>query len=313
MRRQLIPLALAILFLFFMRLSPAAKGGIKGRISDSQTIPIAGVTVTIISVEYPSEQHKLTTNKKGEFIQVGLEPGFYKIRCEKEGYQSAEGQLKIPINEIIEKDFILSTVTEPMKVQEGPEKKALRQANKLFQEGKYREALAAYKEAAAQAPEDAIIQYNIGVTLMATDQVNEAIIAFKRTVEIQPENSQALKILGQIYGKMKLFDESVKFYSQAAKISSADPEVYYNLGVALVNLGYWDAARDAFQKSIACDESNADSYYQLGLIFVNQNKMDTALAALEKFLELDPEDSRAASVREIIKIIKKKNLSSLFI
>jgi tetratricopeptide (TPR) repeat protein len=312
MRRQLITIALAILFLFFMRLLPASKGGIKGSTSDSQGIPIARVTVTIISVEYPSEQHKLTTNKKGEFIQIGLEPGFYKIRCEKEGYQSVEGQLKVSINEIIEKDFILSTVAEPMKVQEGPEKKELRQANKLFQEGKYGEALAAYKEAAAQAPEDAIIQYNLGVTMMVTGQLNEAIVAFKRTVEIQPENSQALKNLGQIYGKMKLFDESVKFYSQAAEISSTDPEVFYNLGVAFMNLGDQDAAQDAFRKCIAYDENNADSYYQLGMIFVNQNKMDKALAALEKFLILKPEDGRAASVREIIKIIKKKTLSRLF-
>jgi tetratricopeptide (TPR) repeat protein len=308
MRRQTKIVTLLIFFLFSSRLFPAIKGGIKGKIVDSQTNPIAGVTVTIISVDYPSEQHKLTTNKKGEFIQIGLDPGFYQVRCEKEAYKPTEAQVKVSINEIAEKDFILSAGVETRNIEEIPGKKELRQANMLFQEGKYEDALAAYQKAAAQAPKDAVIQYNIGVTLMAMDRVDEAIDAFKKTIEVQPENIHALKGLGQIYGQMKMFEESVKFYSLAAKISSDDPEVFYNLGVGQMNLGNQDAAREAFQKSIACDESYADSYYQLGLIFLNQSKMDEALAAFEKFLLLAPEDGKAGNVREMIKIIKKKLL-----
>ena len=75
-----------------------------------------------------------------------------------------------------------------------------------------------------------------------------------------------------------------------------------------MNLGNQEAALAAFQKSIACDEQYADAYYQLGLIFLNQNKMAEALAALEKFLQVAPEDSRAPNVKEMINIIKKKDV-----
>ena len=286
----------------------AVKGGIKGKILDSLNHPIAEAAVTIISVDYPSQQYKLRTDKKGMFIQIGLDPGDYRLRCEKEAFQPKEELVKVSINEIIEKNFTLSSLAEPMKVEEVPGNKELRKANTFFQDGKYAEALAAYQEAAAKAPEDGAIQYNIGVTFMAMGKVNEAIAAFMRTIEIQPENAQALKNLGQIFGRMKNFAESVKFNSQAAKLSAFDPEVFYNLGVGQMNLGNQEAALAAFQKSIACDEQYADAYYQLGLIFLNQNKMAEALAALEKFLQVAPEDSRAPNVKEMINIIKKKDV-----
>jgi len=297
-------------FLFLSSLVFAgAKGGIRGKIFDEKNNPITGALVTIISVDYPSEQYKLTTNRKGEFIQVGLDPGDYRVRCEKEVFQPREEQIKVPINEIVEKNFTLSTAVEATRVEVIPGKKELGEANRLFQEGKFEEALAAYGKAAAQSPQDAVIQYNIGVTLMALDRVDEAIGAFKRTIEIQPENIPALKGLGQIYGKMRLYEESVRFYSQATMISSTDPEAFFNLGVGQMNLGDQEAALAAFKKSIACDEKYADSYYQLGLIFLNQGKLDEALAALEKFLQLAPEDSKAGNAAEMIKIIKKNEPS----
>jgi tetratricopeptide (TPR) repeat protein len=298
-------------FLFLSSLVFAAvKGGIRGKIFDGQSNPISGALVTIISVDYPSEQYKLTTNKKGEFIQIGLEPGYYRVRCEKEAYQPREEQVKVLINEILEKNFTLSVLAEPAKIEEVPGKKELRLANRFFQEGRYEEALAAYKEAAAGAPQDPIIQYNIGVTLLAMERVDEAVAAFRRTIEIQPENIQALKSLGQLYGKMRIYDESVKFYSLATQLISNDPEAFFNLGVGQMNLGNQEAAMEAFQKSIGCDERYADSYYQLGLIFLNQSKPDEALAALEKFLQLAPEDRKAGNAREMIKILKKKEASS---
>jgi Flp pilus assembly protein TadD len=297
-------------FLFLSSLVFAAvKGGIKGKILDEKNNPVSGASVTIISVDYPSQQYKLTTNKKGDFIQIGLDPGDYRLRCEKETFQPKDELVRVPINEIVEKNITLNAVAEPMKVEVIPGKKEMAEANKLFQEGKFEGALAAYREAAAQAPQDAIIQYNIGVTLLAMEKLDEAVAAFKRTIEIQPENVLALKGLGQIYGKMRIYEESVKFYSLATRLSSNDPEALFNLGVSQMNLGNQEAAKEAFQKSIACNESYADSYYQLGLIFLNQGKTEEALTALEKFLLLAPEDSKAGNAGEMIKIIKKKGPS----
>jgi tetratricopeptide (TPR) repeat protein len=306
MRRNPVALILLASLFFPLRVFPVVKGGLKGKITDDKNNPISNVSVTIISVEYPSQQYKLTTNKKGEFIQIGLDPGYYLMRCEKEAYQPKEEQIRVPINQIVEKDITLNAETGQMGVEEIPGRKELREANKLYQEGKYEEALAAYQQAAVQAPEEATVQFNIGVTFMALGKVEDAAASFKKTLQIQPENSQALKYLGQIFGELKAFDESVEFYSRAAKISSNDPEIFYNLGVGHMNLGNQDAALEAFQKSIACNESYADSYYQLGLIFLNRNKMAEALAALEKFLLLAPEDGKAGNVREMIKIIKEK-------
>jgi tetratricopeptide (TPR) repeat protein len=285
------------------------KSVIKGKILDSLNKAIPEVTVTIISVEYPAQQFVLKTDKKGAFIQIGLEPGDYRLRCEKEGFQTKEEFVRALLNETIEKNLILNSIAGPAKVEEIAGRKELREANLFFQQGKYEDALAAYQEAAARAPEDPIAQYNIGVTFMALGKNDEAIAAFQKTLELQPENIQALKNLGQVYGRMKNYAESARFNILAAKLSVSDPEVFYNVGVAQLNLGNREAALAAFQDSIACDEKYADSHYQLGLIFLNQNKMTEALNAFELFLKTAPEDERVPNVKKMIELIKKKQES----
>ncbi|UCC38697.1 MAG: tetratricopeptide repeat protein [Candidatus Aminicenantes bacterium] len=292
------------LFLF-----PGTKGGIKGEIIDSNKNPIEGVKVIIISVDYPSERYNLKTDKKGEFIQIGLEAGYYQIQCEKEGYSPIGKRVKVSISEIFETTITLERQKQ-QTVKEVPGREEMRKANKLFQEGKYEEALKEYQEAVNENPEDATGYYNIGVTYIILEKPDEAIEAFKGTIEIQPGNYEALKNLGQLYGEKKNYEESSKYYSLALKISSDDPEVFYNLGVCLMNLGNPTGAMDAFQKSIERQEDYADSYYQLGLLYLNQNKMEEAQAVLEKFLQIAPDDSKAPNVKKIIELIKRHERQS---
>jgi tetratricopeptide (TPR) repeat protein len=284
----------------------SVKGRIKGKIVDRESQPIEGVQVDIISVVYPSVRFQLKTRKNGEYIQIGLDPGSYRIRWEKEGFMMKEEQVKVSINETVEKNISLSAAEKYTKVEEAPGINEMGKAGKLYQEGKYEEALAAFQKAADLSPGDAVVHGNIGVLLLAMDKPDEAIAAFQRTIEIQPENYQALKNLGQLYGKKKDYGESVIFYSRATKISENDPDDFYNLGVGHMNLGDLNAAQEAFRKSIACDENYADSYYQISLILLNQNKTEEALSTMEKFLQVAPEDPKAPNVNEMIKLLKKK-------
>ncbi|MBM3312908.1 MAG: tetratricopeptide repeat protein [Candidatus Aminicenantes bacterium] len=304
-RERIAVAALPALLLIMGPGLSAAKSTIKGKVLDRANHPVADAAVTIISVEYPAQRMKLKSDKKGAFVQIGLDPGDYRVLCEKEGFHAREEFVRVAINEIVEKNFVLDSAVEPVQVEEIAGRKELREAHALYQQGKYEEALAAYRAAAVRAPEDPVVRYNIGVACMALEKTEEAIAAFLKTLEFQPESVPALKNLGQIYGRLKLYEESAKYNARAAEYSARDPEVFYNLGVSLMNLGSQDEALAALRKSIACDENYADSYYQLGLILVNQNKMTEALDVFEEFLRLAPDDGRAPNVKELIKMIKK--------
>lgn len=304
MKKYIFFLYSVVLFSFY--LFSAIHGGIKGRIVDDNNNPIDVVRVTIISMEYPSEKYTLKTNKKGEFIQIGLSPGYYQVRCEKEGYMPLAKEVRIHISEIVEKEFILTNAEEAAIPKQVPGRKESSKASKLFQQGKYEEAAKLYREAIDENPEDPIYYYNLGIAYMRLNKDDEAIEVFKKMTEIQSESFSALKYLGQLYAKKKDYKEASKYFSQAVKISSDDPEAYYNLGISLMNTGDYPEALGAFQKSINCQEDYADSYYQLGLLYLNQDKFDEALAAFETFLQIKPDDPKASTARNMIEFIKKK-------
>ena len=40
-----------------------------------------------------TRKFEVKTNKKGEFMQVGMQPGSYKFTVSKEGYQGGDGRV----------------------------------------------------------------------------------------------------------------------------------------------------------------------------------------------------------------------------
>ena len=59
------------------------KGGIKGKVRDERAAVISGVMV--IASQNEREIARATTNRKGEFVIAGLEPGSYGLKFHKPG------------------------------------------------------------------------------------------------------------------------------------------------------------------------------------------------------------------------------------
>ncbi len=294
------------LFLFSKLSFPAAHGAIKGKVFDRNKNPIEGVQLTIISMEYPTEQHLVKTDKKGEFIQIGLSPGYYQVKCEKEGFRPMIKEVRVSLLVFTEVEFGLNLAEETRAQKTELGDKELRLANKFFQEGNYQQAFESYKGVIAKRPGEPTLYYNLGVTALFLENSEEASEAFKKMLELQPDSFSALKKLGEIYGKKKDFQTASQYFAKAVAVSADDPEAYYNLGISLLNTGDLKRAQDAFFKSIACQDSYADSYYQLGLLHLNQNNLAEAQKAFEKFLQYAPDDAKAPTAKNMLDFIKKQ-------
>ena len=62
----------------------AQTGQVKGKVVDAQNNPIDGAVVTVAQSDAASNsKYELKTNKKGEFLQIGITPGDYKITATK--------------------------------------------------------------------------------------------------------------------------------------------------------------------------------------------------------------------------------------
>ena len=63
----------------------AQTGQTKGKVVDAKNQPVEGATVTIEATDGMGRKYTVKTNRRGEFVQIGLQPGQYKLTAEKDG------------------------------------------------------------------------------------------------------------------------------------------------------------------------------------------------------------------------------------
>jgi hypothetical protein len=143
-------------FVMMLLATPASAqtGGLRGKVTDAAGKPVEGATVLI---EAKGVTRKLTvkTNKKGEFIQIGLYPGEYKVSAEKEGKVAVADNFRVGLGDPAVLDLQLSAGA-PTNAAEQQKKMAELQAS--FDAGvaaskaqNWDEAVAAFQLAAATA------------------------------------------------------------------------------------------------------------------------------------------------------------------
>jgi tetratricopeptide (TPR) repeat protein len=294
-----------------------STGMVKGKVFDGQDKPVDGAKVTIAFKDGISRTYEVKTNKKGEFIQIGLPPGNYSITAEKEKLGSQSFDARVRLGDAAEVNFKL------VPGASGPTKEDMAKATavkKLFDEGvaasrsnDHDGALAKFNEAAALLPSCFDCYYNIGFAYAQKKDYPASEAAFKKALELKPDYVEAYNGLATIYNAQKKFDEAQAASQKAAELAaSAGPagggggvDALYNQGVIAWNAGKAAEAKASFEAAIKANPTHADSHYQLGMCFVNLGQLQEATAMFEKYLELAPEGQYAAQAKAMVATLKK--------
>src|SRR5262249_26821033 len=166
----------------------------RGRIVDEKGQPVPEAQVTLEYQGGVTRKFDTKTNKKGEFTQVGLAPGPYRITANKEGYQGGYVDTRVPLGEPLQvPDLKIVTKAAAQAAAGGEAEKAnaaLREmfakANQLSQEGKSDEAIAAYNELLAKNPQIPEAHYNIGFIKTQKKDWPGAEAEYLKALEIRP-------------------------------------------------------------------------------------------------------------------------------
>ena len=75
----LIALALLAAVAMAWPVSAQSTGMCKGKVVDRDGNPVEGAKITIAFKDGISRSYEVKTNKKGEYMQVGLSPGHYRV------------------------------------------------------------------------------------------------------------------------------------------------------------------------------------------------------------------------------------------
>jgi len=289
----------------------AQTGTARGKILDDKGQPLADAVVTIEYQGGVTRKYETKTNKKGEYTQVGIYPGVYKITVNKEGFQGGVLDARISLGEptyLPEMKLMTRSAAQAAAGAGGDKAReeltaAFKNATDLTQAGKYDEAIAAYNELSAKSPSIPEVQYNLGFIYSQKKDWPNAEAAYKKALELKPSYSEANA------GLLRVYQESgqAEKVTELAAAAGNDPKVQFNLGVTFLNAGKGEEALAAFQKASAADPSNAEPYFYIGTVLVGQNKVPDAVTNLEKYLSMNPSNAQnVATAQGLLQALKPK-------
>ena len=317
--RRVLLVICAVLLAVVMA-SPAtaqSTGMLKGKVFDGKGQPIEGAKITIEFKDGINRSYPGKTNKKGEYTQIGLPPGNYKVTAEKEKVGSQSFDCRVRLGETSEVNFKLEAGAS------GPTKEDVARVatiKKLFDEGVAASragdndaALAKFNEAVTILPTCYDCYYNIGYAYAQKKDFEKAEEAFKKSIELKGDYVEAYNGLAQIYNAQKKFDDAQAASQKAASLAAAagtaagggGVDALYNQGVIAWNAGKAEDAKKAFEEALKADPKHANSHYQLAMCFINLGKLPEAVTEFETYLQLAPEGQYAAQVKGMLSQLKK--------
>ena len=323
-RILLVCAALACAALLTATPTYAQTGAVQGIVNDAAGKPLEKALVVIEYTDGINRKYEVKSNKKGEFIQIGLQPGGYKVTASFEGLGSQSFPVRVRLGDPMKVNFRLGGGGADGKGGMSKEDAAKAAALKAkFEEGvtaskagNYDDAIAKFTEAAAMVPPPGCFdcQYNIGYNFMQKKDYDQAEAAYLKAIEMKSTYVDAYNGLATVYNAQKKFDKAAEMSQKASEMASAagpgsggggGVDAEYNQGVILWNAGKTAEAAEHFQKVIFMKPDHADAHYQLGMALVNQGKLAEAAPMFEKYIQLAPEGQFAATAKSILASIKK--------
>ena len=302
--RRLMGLAVALAALVFTVSAFAQTGGLTGKCAGEDGKPLAGYTILVERQEMKWSQHT-KTNKKGEYVYIGLSPATYKVTL-----LSPTGQQVFNITQhvglgdptVVDFDMAKEKANAYKQQMANPEtvkkmeqaaneqkqftglKAIFDQATLLYNQQHFSEAAAMYEQALPQAKDK-----NVPIVLArladayanaAKQEQNrdtriqeqqKAVETYQKAMELTPNDAALHNNLGSVYAEMGKVAEAQKEFQKAADVNPAGASgYYYNLGVVLVNQGKMDEASTALKKATDLDPTNANAFYWYGMALLGK-------------------------------------------
>ncbi|HET7747361.1 MAG TPA: tetratricopeptide repeat protein [Vicinamibacteria bacterium] len=297
------PAAAALIAAGLALTTPAAAqstGTARGKVVDEKGQAVVDAQVALEFMGGVTRKFQTKTNKKGEFTQVGLHPGMYKITVSKEGYQGTyvEGRIALGEPTVISEIKILPvSVAKAGGADAAKANEEIRaivdRGEGLVKEGKYDEAIVAFQELLTKniaTPED--VHYRIGTLHAQKKDWAAAEAALLKTLEVKPGHAGAQAELANVYQLSGQPEKAQEMIAKATTGGGTDPNVFFSTGIVHINAGRMPEAGVAFKKVIELKPDMAEAYYYLGTALLNQGDTPGAIANLEKYLSLNPTNTQ---------------------
>jgi tetratricopeptide (TPR) repeat protein len=283
----------------------AQTGLVKGKVVDGEGKPVADAPVTIEFMEGVARKFATKSDRRGEFVQLGLQSGGYRVSATVDKLGTGYADVRIRIGQTSEVTIRLSTVPPGTDPKVAEMRKAFEEGVAASRANDYDTAIAKFQAALAAQPICAECYFNIGYAYQLKKDEKQAEENWKKALELKPDHPESLNALATLYNNQKRFDEAAATSAKAAASAPAgNADAVYNQGIILWNAGKIAEAKVKFEEVTKTDPNHADARFQLGMALLNEGKVPDAVAAFELYLKLAPSGQFAGQAKTMLAQLK---------
>jgi tetratricopeptide (TPR) repeat protein len=305
---------------------PAAAqstGMVKGVVKDASGQPVDGAKINIDMTEGVNRHFETKSNKKGEFVQIGLPSGRYTVTAEKDKQTSTPTPAAVSVGRPADVSLVISAggaggaASKETAAKNVELKKAFEEGIAAGQANNYDQAIVSFGHAAEINPACFDCHYNMGYMYSQKKDYDKAEAAYKKAIELKPDYAEAYSGLANIYNLQRKFDLAAEASKKAMDIGGSaaaggaaggNADAMYNQGVILWNAGKIADAKKQFEAAVAANPNHAEAHYQLAMTLVNEGTpaaLTAAATEFETYVKLAPSGPNAATAKSILSTIKK--------
>ena len=290
----------------------AQTGAISGKVKGPDGQPAKDALIKIERTDIKGS-YKVKSNKKGEYLHVGLPLGTYNVSVEINGQlaDSMKG-VRTRLGDPTEVDFDLAKQAERQQATQAAMQKAAETGTidkELTREMSPEQKAALEKQMKAQSEamkknKELNDSFNAGMTALGAKQWDAAVEAFNKGAGFDPKQhviwaNLAESYKGQAGGKTgdeqtAILAKASEAWAKALELKPDDAGYHNNYALLLVDAKKYKEAEEELNKAAALDPAKAATYfYNLGAILTNRNQLEPAGAAFKKAIDADPKHADA--------------------
>lgn len=185
-----------------------------------------------------------------------------------------------------------------LKVLEKNPKNARAQwlAGKAVAQQRPADAVPFLENAAALAPKEPEVWYDLGVARMAAGEMRLGGQALTQAMELAPNDPRIYLEMGKVHLHMRDFEAADAHFEAALAMKPSNEikaTIRYHSGILRERQGNARKAEDEYRLALKILPEHVPSMVNLAALLVEEKRYDVALPPLQKALELDPKNAAA--------------------